>query len=173
MRLGSSSAGAIQRISQGLRWTVAFLFCAVIFEANGQGAKAIPSAQNHTVVATRIYAGSDGQSHIEQVPIAFHNASAAVVHLIHDPLKASTAVKTSDAYLVQGAPGTVQAWHNADRRRYIVVVSGEADVTTTDGEKLRLVPGQIYLAEDLTGKGHTFRVVGTQDWVALFVNLAQ
>jgi len=66
-----------------------------------------------------------------------------------------------------------ESWHNADRKRYIVVISGEAEVTTTGGEKARIVPGEIYLAEDLTGKGHTFRVVGNQDWVALFVNFAQ
>lgn len=35
------------------------------------------------------------------------------------------------------------------------------------------MPGQLYLAEDLTGKGHAFRVVGNQEWVALFVNFAQ
>jgi hypothetical protein len=27
------------------------------------------------------------------------------------------------------------------------------------------------LAEDLTGKGHTFRVLGESDWVALFVDM--
>jgi quercetin dioxygenase-like cupin family protein len=79
----------------------------------------------------------------------------------------------SDAYLVRGAPGMSEPWHNADRKRYIVVISGEAEVTTTGGEKARIVSGEIYLAEDLTGKGHTFRVVGNQDWVALFVNFAQ
>jgi hypothetical protein len=58
-------------------------------------------------------------------------------------------------------------------KRYIVVISGEAEVTTTGGEKARFVPGRIYIAEDLTGKGHTFRIVGSEDWVALFVNFAQ
>jgi quercetin dioxygenase-like cupin family protein len=66
-----------------------------------------------------------------------------------------------------------ESWHNAGKNRYIVVISGEAEVTTTSGEKARIVPGQIYIAEDLTGKGHTFRVVGSEDWVALFVNFAQ
>lgn len=74
---------------------------------------------------------------------------------------------------MRAAPGTFETWHNADRKRYIVVVSGEAEVTTTSGEKARIMPGQLYLAEDLTGKGHAFRVVGNQEWVALFVNFAQ
>ncbi|HTV81258.1 MAG TPA: hypothetical protein VME18_01315 [Acidobacteriaceae bacterium] len=85
----------------------------------------------------------------------------------------SAAVKTTDAYLMRGAPGMFETWHNANRKRYIVVISGEAEVTTTDGERARLVPGHLYLAEDLTGKGHTFRVLGTREWVALFVDFAQ
>jgi quercetin dioxygenase-like cupin family protein len=75
--------------------------------------------------------------------------------------------------VLHGAPGMFEPWHNADRKRYIVVISGEAEVTTTSGEKAKIVPGQVYLAKDLTGKGHSFRVVGNQEWVALFVNFAQ
>ena len=54
-----------------------------------------------------------------------------------------------------------------------MVISGAAEVTTTDGEKARLVPGRLYLTEDMTGKGHTFRLLGNQEWVALFVDFAQ
>lgn len=143
MRFGISSAGAIQRISRRLLLAVAFLFCAVIVKAYGQNARATPSPRNHPVTVTRLYTGSDGQSHIDQVPIMFHGA----------PDEASAEVKTSDAYLARGAPGMFESWHDTGRKRYIVVISGEAEVTTTDGEKLRLVPGRLYLAEDLTGKG--------------------
>ena len=131
--------------------------------ASGQKSEPAPSTQNHPVIVTRLYTGPDGQSHIDQVPMVLQGESPGE----------SAAQKMSDAYLVRGAPGMFESWHNADRKRYIVVISGEAEVTTTGGEKARIVPGEIYLAEDLTGKGHTFRVVGNQDWVALFVNFAQ
>jgi len=163
MRLELLSAGAIPRTPRRLLLVIAFLFCAVLVEANGQNTRATPSAQNQPVMVTRLYTGSDGQSHIDQVPLMFHGV----------PDEVSAAVKTSDAYLARGAPGMFETWHNANRKRYIVVISGEAEVTTTDGEKARLVPGRLYLAEDLTGKGHTFRVIGTQEWVALFVDFAQ
>jgi len=163
MRFRFLSAGAIQRISRRLLLAAAFLFCGVIVEANGQNTGATPSAQNHPVTVTRLYTGTDGQSHIDQAPIMFHGA----------PDEVSATVKTSDAYLARGAPGMFETWHNAHRKRYIVVISGEAEVETTDGEKARLVPGHLYLIEDLTGKGHTFRVLGDQEWVALFVDFAQ
>jgi len=162
MRLGSSSAGAIQRISRRILLTVTLLFCAVIVRASGQNARATPSAQSHPVMVTRLYTGSDGQSHIDQVPVVFHGA----------PDEVSAAMKTSDAYLARGAPGMFETWHDTRRKRYIVVISGNAEVTATDGERVRLVPGHLYLTEDLTGKGHTFRVLGDQEWVALFVDFA-
>lgn len=163
MRLGSSSTGAIQRISRRLRLVVAFLFFAVIVRANGQNPRAALSAQNHPVMVTRLYTGADGQSHIDQVPVVFHGA----------PDEVSAAERTSSAYLARGVPGMFETWHTTRRKRYIVVISGEAEVTATDGERARLVPGTLYLTEDLTGKGHTFRVLGDQQWIALFVDFAQ
>ena len=151
------------RISRRLLLTTAFLSSAAWTIASGQNGEPASSPQNHPVMATRLYTGTDGQSHIDQVPIMLHGT----------PAEESAALKMTDAYLVRGAPGMFESWHNADRKRYIVVISGEAEVTIASGEMARIVPGKIYLAEDLTGKGHTFRVVGNQEWVALFVNFAQ
>ncbi len=153
----------MQKIYRRLLLPGIVLLCAVTGEANGQKVKPLSSLHNHPVMVTRLYTGADGQSHIDRMPLMFHGALDQV----------SADQKATDTYLARLAPGMFETWHHAGRKRYIVVISGEAEVTTTDGEKLSLVPGQVYLAEDLTGKGHTFRVVGTQDWVALFVNLAQ
>lgn len=139
------------------------LLSVITVEANGQNSTSKSSPHRHPVMVTRLYTGADGQSHIDRVPVTFHGA----------PDEASARENATDTYLARGAPGMFETWHHAGRKRYIVVITGEAQVATTDGETLRLVPGQIYLAEDLTGKGHTFRVVGNKDWVALFVNLAQ
>jgi hypothetical protein len=156
----------MRQISRRLLLAAAVLSSAAWITTSGQNSESATSPQNRPVMATRLYTGPDGQSHIDQVPVMLHDAPGW-------PSEVSAAVKTTDAYLMRGAPGMFETWHNADRKRYIVVISGEAEVTTTDGERARLAPGQIYLAEDVTGKGHTFRVVGNQGWVALFVNFAQ
>lgn len=156
----------MRRISWRVLLTPAFLSTAAWITASCQNSKPASSLQTHQAMATRLYTGPDGQSHIDQVPIVLHAAPT-------EPTEESSNVKMSDAYLVRAAPGMFESWHNADRKRYIVVISGEAEVATATGEKARIVPGRIYLAEDLTGKGHTFRVVGNQQWVALFVNIAQ
>jgi hypothetical protein len=74
---------------------------------------------------------------------------------------------------VRLAPGFFEDWHNADLRRSGISTSGRAEIEVAAGEKLSLEPGRIYLAADLTGKGHTCRVVGANDWVALFVDFAK
>ena len=38
--------------------------------------------------------------------------------------------------------------------------------------KSRLNKGGLYLAEDMTGKGHITRAVGSEDWVSAHVSVA-
>jgi quercetin dioxygenase-like cupin family protein len=75
------------------------------------------------------------------------------------------------SYVVRIAPGFFEDWHNADVRRYVITIRGRSEVEVAGGQKLIAQPGQVVLAEDLTGKGHTFRILGDSDWVALFVDM--
>jgi len=114
---------------------------------------------------TRLYTGADGLSHFEPMHVEFVPVPGAP-----NTVTQSEAIPTKKSYLVRIAPGFFEDWHNADVRRYVVTMSGRAEVEVAGGEKLVAEPGQIVFAEDLTGKGHTFRVVGNSDWVALFVD---
>ena len=114
---------------------------------------------------TRLYTGADGLSHFEPIGPKF-----APVPGEPSTVTQSEAVPTKKSYFVRARPGFFSDWHNADVRRYVITISGRAEVEVTGGQKLEAEPGQIVLAEDLTGKGHTFRVLGNNDWVALFVD---
>jgi quercetin dioxygenase-like cupin family protein len=59
-------------------------------------------------------------------------------------------------------PGYVLSWHCAPRRQYTITLAGEAEVEVGDGTIKRIGPGDVLLAEDLTGQGHITRVVGDQ-----------
>jgi hypothetical protein len=129
----------------------------------------VVAAQDRAAVkATRLYTGGDGLSHVEQVDVRFFPVAGAPV-----TIEESEHLKTTKSYVVRAAPGFFDDWHNADVRRYVVTISGRAELEIAGGEKISVEPGRICLAEDLTGKGHTFRVVGRNDWVALFVDFAQ
>jgi quercetin dioxygenase-like cupin family protein len=128
----------------------------------------IAVAQQHTAVSLRrLYTGADNESHVEQVEVKFSPAGGASA-----TVEESDHINAASTYLVRVAPGFYESWHNADKRRYVVTLSGSAEIEA-GGRKFIAKPGGIALAEDLTGKGHTFRVVGREDWVALFVDFAQ
>ncbi len=44
--------------------------------------------------------------------------------------------------------------HPAPQRQFVVVLEGEIEVETTDGEKRSFVPGVVGLLEDVEGRGH-------------------
>ena len=108
----------------------------------------------------RLYSGDDGESHIEEIDPAtnpawttLHNAKAVV-------FRASE-------------PGRFSDWHVAPRRQYIITLSGQAEIGLADGTIHRLGPGDVNLAEDLTGHGHTTRVVGDLPRVTATIHLDQ
>jgi hypothetical protein len=116
--------------------------------------------------AMRLFTGSDGLSHVDQVEIKLSPRPGSVEGEQSEPVKAA------QSYVVRLQPGYFESWHNANARRYVVPVSGQAEVELSAGVKAAIEPGQIWIAEDLTGKGHTFRVVGDQEWIAVFVDFA-
>jgi hypothetical protein len=128
----------------------------------------VAMAQQHTpVTASRLYTGADGLTHVEQMNVKFSPVLGDQA-----TVEESEPVKVTSAYIVRAAAGFFGSWHNAGKRRYVVTISGRAEIEIANGQKITLEPGQLALAEDLTGKGHTFRVLGTNDWVALFVDFA-
>jgi quercetin dioxygenase-like cupin family protein len=66
--------------------------------------------------------------------------------------------------------GTEAPAHNAPQPYVVIVLSGEGEVLTSDGEARRFHPGEVLLCNDLTGKGHVTRAI--TDMTLAFVNRA-
>jgi uncharacterized cupin superfamily protein len=49
--------------------------------------------------------------------------------------------------------------HPAPRRQFAVVLEGQAEIVTSDGDKRTLTPGMFALFEDVDGLGHITNVV--------------
>jgi hypothetical protein len=118
-------------------------------------------------MATRLFTGTDGLSHFEQVEVNL-SPLAALPNFEH-----SEPIKAASSFVVRVPPGYFHDWHKADVPRYVIPISGRAEIEVSGGGKAPIEPGHIFIAEDLTGKGHTFRVVGDQDWVGVFVDFAR
>ena len=115
---------------------------------------------------TRIYADASGETHLEDVEPPMKDAGNAST--MSDLMAAKGVIfreNSSEEYFID--------WHNAPRRQFVVNLSGEVEITVSDGEKRRFGPGSILLAEDVTGKGHISRGIGKSERRSLFVPLAE
>ena len=112
------------------------------------------------IMATRIYTGTDGQSHSEEVEIKITNGNN------------SDMLKATGVQFRRQPPGYFNDWHPGPRRQLIITLSGRGELEVAGGRKIPLVPGRIELIEDLTGKGHITRVVGNEDRVSIAIPLA-
>ena len=110
------------------------------------------------MLITRVYSGDDGQSHFEDLDLTNH------------PDLDSLTKVTSIRFRI-GEPGNFSDWHQESRRNYIITLSGEGEIGLEDGTTRRLRAGDVNLAEDMTGKGHTTRVVGDVPRVTATIHL--
>jgi quercetin dioxygenase-like cupin family protein len=117
----------------------------------------------------RVFSGADGRSHIEEIALdlkPFVDVEGA--HGQGTPTQAAAGI----SFRVS-PPGYVLSWHCAPRRQYSIALSGTAEIEVGDGAVARVGPGDVVLAEDLTGHGHVTRVVGDQPRYYAIVPLAE
>ncbi|MGQ3892714.1 hypothetical protein [Legionella sp. CNM-4043-24] len=68
----------------------------------------------------------------------------------------SQMLSTHNVFFGKG-PDKELDWHNPAQKLFIIVLSGVMQIETSSGEIKNFGPGEILLAEDLTGKGHKTR----------------
>jgi hypothetical protein len=112
---------------------------------------------------THLYMGPDNQTHAEQIELKFTPGK---------PGEISKLMQVSGAEVHRTAGGSVDDWHRAPRRQYVITLSGHGEIEVAGGKKISLGPGHIDLVEDTTGKGHITRALGTGDRVTLQLPLA-
>lgn len=110
-----------------------------------------------------------GESHFDEVEIEF--ASTDYVEGAA-PLELSQSQAAMDYRFMNAPAGWTSEWHPSSARNLFVVITGEWEVTASDGEVQRFKTGDVLLVEDTTGKGHTSRVVSEEDSVALMIEVS-
>jgi quercetin dioxygenase-like cupin family protein len=115
------------------------------------------------VFMTRLFTGPDNQTHAEEVELKFNPGS---------PAEISRMMQVTGAELHRTAGGSVDDWHRAPRRQYVITLSGRGEIEVAGGKKISVGPGTINLVEDTTGKGHVTKAMGTEDRVTLQLPLA-
>jgi hypothetical protein len=62
--------------------------------------------------------------------------------------------------------------HQAPVRQLVLTLSGTLEFRTASGATFLIRPGDVLLAEDTTGTGHSWRLVDDQPWRRAYVVLA-
>ncbi len=75
--------------------------------------------------------------------------------------------------IAETEPGGTYDWHPAPRKQYVITLTGSVEFTFGNGEILIVHPGDVFLANDLEGKGHKWRILGDVPWRRLYVHLDQ
>jgi quercetin dioxygenase-like cupin family protein len=146
--------------STARRLALVALVAVVFLTLRAQTDRDVVVAQaGQSITVTRIYTGPDGQSHSEEIQMKLNGRSSELM-------------KATGVQFSRTAAGNFSDWHVGPRRQYVITLSGRGEIEVAGGKKISMGPGHINLIEDLTGKGHTTRVVGTEDRITVAIPLA-
>ena len=117
---------------------------------------------------THLYTDEFGESHFEEVEISLMLTDYVPPA---PPLSLSAFWPASQVRFMNAPAGWASDWHPSSARNLFFVISGEWEVTASDGETRRLGIGSVLLVEDTHGRGHSSRVVSKADSLAAIVQL--
>jgi|APCry1669188879_1035177.scaffolds.fasta_scaffold19379_3 quercetin dioxygenase-like cupin family protein len=110
------------------------------------------SEDSSEIRAYRLYTGADGNSHVQVGSVN------------------SDEVITAESIMFEVTPAhSSYDWHNAPTSQYVLTLTGVLVFSTMSGETFTIVPGDVLLAEDLTGTGHAWQMVGDDPWRRAYV----
>jgi hypothetical protein len=110
----------------------------------------------------RIWTGDDRNSHFEEGVIDLEPGARG------DMLSGKMATTIS---FEETASGGAFAWHDAPIRQLVITLSGTLDFQTREGKHFLIRPGDVLLAEDTIGSGHSWRLTDSQPWRRAYVIL--
>src|SRR5215467_10737241 len=125
----------------------------------------IAGQQRSPITITRLYTGLDGQTHADKMEIRLTPST------MYSEAEVSEVIRVSQAQFLRLPKGKVQDWHNPARRQYVVALTGHGEVEIAGKQKILVNPGRVVLLENVTGKGHITRSVGSEDLTLLIVPL--
>jgi uncharacterized cupin superfamily protein len=115
--------------------------------ASDSSAQDAPPGAGKKVI--RIYADADGNSHVQELPIATKPGKIR---------RTEMAAVTGFSYADYTA-SSMEDWHRTPGRQFSISMSGEIEVEVSGGSKHAIHAGDIVFLEDLQGKGHITRIL--------------
>jgi len=117
---------------------------------------------------TRVFADEEGETHFEDVEVELELVDFAPPA---SPLMLSRFKPATRYAFCMFPSGWFGDWHPTPRKQVFFGLSGEYEVKVSDGERRVFGPGSVVLVEDVAGKGHVTRVVGSEGVLTAIVQL--
>ena len=111
----------------------------------------------------RLWTDSEGISRFEEGSIVLKNGSP--VNLLSDKFL------TKSISFAETQAGQSLDWHNAPTKQFVITLRGTLDFWNKLDEHFVITPGDILLAEDVTGSGHSWKLIGDDPWWRVYVIL--
>src|SRR5438045_2961172 len=109
----------------------------------------------------RLYTDDKGESHF---------AEAEVEYVETTPAGRLSKRLPATGIIFREVPPTYDLdWHPAPRRQYIINLDAGVEITASDGETRKIGPGEVFLVEDTTGKGHLSKAIDNKIRNCIFV----
>jgi hypothetical protein len=108
-----------------------------------------------------MWTGSDVNSHFEEGFIDLQGGERG------DLL--SVIVEATQLTFRETLSGGSWEWHKDPVPRFVITLTGVLEFETRGGGRFTINPGDIPLAEDDSGTGHRWRLVGTDPWQRAYV----
>ena len=112
---------------------------------------------------TRLYTGPDGESHFEDIAIVMEDTGGG--------RPGSKVMKADSIFFRESRTWYNPDWHHPTHRQFVITLDGEVDIVSGAGVTRRFGPGDVFLAEDMTGRGHMTRIVQGKPWQVAFIPL--
>lgn len=112
----------------------------------------------------RIWTGADGNSVFEEGSIALHAGEHGERGDVFSEVMQAASISWRET-----ASGGAFAAHNAPARQFVLTLSGTLEFRCANGATFIIRPGDMLLAEDTTGSGHSWRLIGEAPWRRAYV----
>ena len=111
----------------------------------------------------RFWTDAEGISRFEEGRIALKDGGT--VNFLSDKFL------TKSISFAETKAGESLQWHNAPAKQFVITLRGTLDFWNKVDEHIVITPGDILLAEDVTGPGHSWKLIGDDPWRRAYVIL--